>query len=311
MPYNLGDRLTFYDAAFIETGHLDEGGNKQFRKAVSREGAIQLAANGILSAAYKCWPDVILLVSAFFTPPDLLEVLRARGHKIVLLHTESPYQEDEQQLRAPWASVNLLNDPVNLESYRQFGPVAYMPHAYRESVHFPGGPGKRWDLTFTGTGFPSRIQFFEQMNLAGLDVKLAGFWADLDEASPLRRYVAAVDECIDNEDTAALYRQARTGINLYRREAEQAHVGEGWAMGPREVEMAACQLWFARDSRPESDQLFPMLPTFTEPGEAGELLRWALAHDAEREKAAAAAREAIADRTFENNARKLLAMIGD
>jgi hypothetical protein len=88
--YNLGDRLTFYDAAFIETGHLDEAGNKEFRKAVTREQAIQLAANGILSTAYKAWPEVVLLVSAFFTPPDLLECLRARKHKLVLLHTECP-----------------------------------------------------------------------------------------------------------------------------------------------------------------------------------------------------------------------------
>ena len=80
-------------------------------------------------------------------------------------------------------------------------------------------------------------------------------------------------------------------------------------MGPREVEMAACGLWFARDPRPESDDLFPMLPAFTSPAEAGELIHWGLRHPAAREKAAAAAREAVAGRTFEANARKLLAMI--
>ena len=80
-------------------------------------------------------------------------------------------------------------------------------------------------------------------------------------------------------------------------------------MGPREVEMAACGLWFARDPRPESDDLFPMLPAYTSPQEASEAIRWALAHEREREKAAAAARVAVSERTFSNNARKLLAML--
>lgn len=31
--------------------------------------------------------------------------------------------------------------------------------------------------------------------------------------------------------------------------------------------LAACGTFFARDPRPEGDELFPMLPTFTDPGE--------------------------------------------
>ena len=314
VAYNLGDRLSFYDAAFVETGAEDETGHKQFRKAVTREQAIELAANGILSAAYKFWPDVILLVSAFFTPPELLEILRARGHKIVILHSESPYQDDEQLVRAPYAHINLLNDPTNLAAYGEHGPAVYMPHACRPGVHYPppDGAARPYDLVFSGTGFPSRVEFFTAMDLAGLDVRLAGCWLDLPGDSPLRGWIDGDPEgCIDNDETAGLYRQAKCGVNFYRRESEQAHRGEGWAVGPREVEMAACGLWFARDPRPESDALFPMLPTFSSPAEAGELIRWALTHEAERDKAAAAARDAIADRTFENHARKLLAMIGN
>jgi hypothetical protein len=89
--FNLGDRLSFYDAAHIEADVTDAEGRAAMRKAMPREKAIELAANGILSSAYQCWPDVVLLVSAFFTPPALLDMMRGRGHKIVLLHTESPY----------------------------------------------------------------------------------------------------------------------------------------------------------------------------------------------------------------------------
>jgi hypothetical protein len=239
-------------------------------------------------------------------------MIRGRGVKVVLLHTESPYQDGEQLVRAAHADLNLVNDPVNLQAYQALGaPAAYMPHAHRPSVHHPDPRAfKMWDLSFIGTGFPSRVAFFEAMDLDGLDVRLAGPWMGLPEDSPLRQYADPNPEgCVDNEQTADIYRQSRAGLNFYRREAEDAHKGEGWACGPREIEMAACGLWFMRDPRPESDELFPMLPAFTGPEEAGKLLRWALAHPEDAAEAAGKARAAVAGRTFENHARKLLAML--
>ena len=311
--FNLGDRLSFYDAALLEAGDPDDQGRKCVRKAMTRGVAIETAADGIFRTLYKTWPHVVLLVSGFFTPPWMLDLIRDRGHKVVLLHTESPYQDDEQLMRAKCADINLVNDPVNLGAYQALGtPAAYMPHAYRPSVHHPAPPGSEpeHDLAFVGTGFPSRVKFFEQMNLEGLDVRLEGIWLDLPDESPLHDWVVSgADSCIDNPQTAGIYRSSRIGINFYRREGETPHTGEGWACGPREIEMAACGLFFARDPRPESDALFPMLPAYSTPQEAGELVRWYLAHPQHRELAAAAARAAIEDRTFRNHARKLLAML--
>ena len=283
------------------------------RKAMDRGTALETAAHEILRGAFLAWPDVVLLISAFWYPPYLLDALRGRGMKVVLLHTETPYQTGEQLERAAHADINLLNDPTGIELYRDLGaPAAYMPHAFRPGIHHPAPPGtaEKWDLAFVGTGFPSRVKFFEAMDLGDLAVRLAGPWLDLPEDSPLRDWTAtALDGCVDNTDTAAIYREARTGINLYRREGEDTWTGDAWAMGPREIELAACGLWFTRDPRPESDQLFPMLPSFTSPDEAGEQIRWALAHPDQRHEAAAKARAAIEDRTFENNARALMRMI--
>jgi hypothetical protein len=311
--FNLDRRLSFYDSALIAEDITTVDGRKAIHKALSHEQAVTLAAEGILSAAYRTWPDVILLVSAFFTPPDLLDMMRGRGHKVVLLHSESPYQDEEQLVRAAHADLNLLNDPVNIAAYRDLGvPAQYMPHAYRPKVHYPAaGAQKLWDLAFVGTGFPSRMRFFSQMDMRGLEVKLAGPWLDLPQDSPLRDWTSPTQEaCLDNAETAQVYRQARAGINFYRREGEDG-AAAGVAMGPREVEMAACGLFFLRDPRPEGDGLFPMLPAYTSPQEAGEQLRWWLAHDDSRGEAACKAREAVAGRTFENNARALLAMLGN
>ena len=310
--YELDARLRFYNATLAETGELLECGCPGVRKYLDREQAIQLAVDGVLGAAYRFWPQVILCVSAFFVPPWILEILRDRGHTIVMAMSESPYQDDFQLKMAQYADLTLLNDPVNIGAYREIGPAEYMPQAYRESVHYPAAPGgtPEYDLAFIGTGFPSRVAFFNQMDLAGLNVRLSGLWMDLPEDSPLRDWTATdADDCVDNDETASIYRRARTGINLYRTEAEDAHAGEGWACGPREIEMAASGLWFARDGRPESDQLFPMLPSFSSPAEASDLIRWAIAHPDERAAAAARARAAVAGRTFTEHAKQLLRLL--
>jgi hypothetical protein len=300
--YNLGDRLTFYDAAAIDAGHGD------YRKALTVEQAKQLAANGLLSTCYQYWPEVVLVVSAFFIPAHMLDLLRLRGHRVVLLHTESPYEDDRQIELAAHADLNLVNDPTNLERFRLQAPTLYAPHAYREMVHQPGPTtAPVSDLAFVGTGYPSRVEFFHNLDLDGLRVALAGNWMRLDFDDPLRHFVVHdINECFDNEDFVPYYRSARCGINLYRREANDDTLLLGATMGPREVEMAACGLFFLRDPRQEGDDVLPMLPTFTSPAEASELLRWYLARDGLRARLARRARDAVADRTFTNHATQLL-----
>lgn len=313
MTYNLDHRLTFYDAALLETGHFDDEGHPQIRKALDRDQAIGLAADGMLGAAMRWWPHVILCTSAFFTPPFVLEVLRSRGFKIVMLFTETPYQSEMQLKMAQFAHLNLVNDPCDIGRYRAVAPTEYMPHAYRPALHHPGDPDPELacDFAFVGTGFPSRMEFFEAMDFGDADVLLAGNWLGLQATqSPLLEYLAhEPDRCLDNEQAAAVYRSAKASLNLYRREAEDQNAGLGWAMGPREVEMAACGLWFMRDPRPESDEVFPMLPAFTDAGDASEKLRWFLQHDGYRWAAAREARAAIEDRTFENHAKRLLRLL--
>jgi hypothetical protein len=206
----------------------------------------------------------------------------------------------------------LLDDPTNLERFREVTRAEYFPQCYRPGVHRPGPPvdDMACDLGFVGTGFPSRVRFFEALDLRGIDTILAGNWQLLHEASPLRPFVVhKLDECLDNERAADLYRSARVGLNLYRREASQAATAAGVATGVREVEMAACGLLFLRDPRPEGDELLAMLPTFGSPEEAGEQLRWWLAHDDDREAAARKACEAVADRTFDALAARLLRLL--
>ena len=115
---------------------------------------------------------------------------------------------------------------------------------------------------------------------------------------------------LGRRDAADLDRSTKVSLNLYRKEAATPDLVDGWACGPREIELAACGAFFLREPRGESDQLFPMLPTFTEPAEVGDLARWWVAHPDERDTAARKAREAVAARTFRANAAELLQLCG-
>lgn len=303
VSFNFDDRLNFYTSACFQR----DGEIVQALK--SPQDAARLAAKGLEAACYRFWPDVVVVVSGFFIPPETLHLIRTRGHKIVMLHTESPYEDDVQLRRAPFADLNILNDPTNIDRFREVGPAAYIPHAYDPDIHHPqpAVDDARSDFCFVGTGYPSRIEFLEQVDFTGIDVALAGNWQGIKD-TPLEKHLAHdIDECCPNDQAAVLYASTKASANLYRKEASAT--ADGWAMGPREVELAALGTFFLREARGESDEVLPMLPTFDGPQDFTEQLRWWLAHDTAREEAARAARLAVADRTFSKNAARLLELL--
>ena len=282
-------------------------------KALEREDAIRIANQGLLAACYQYWPDIVVVMSGFFLTPETWGILATRPHHVVLWATESPYEDDRQAQPARYVDTVILNDPTNLGQMREVNPRTwYLPHSYDPDLHHPGpaDPDLVCDFGFVGTGFPSRMEFFEQVDWSGIDARFGGNWTWLDEDSPLRsRLLHPAEHCMDNADATRLYRSAAAGANLYRKEHSDGGHADGWAMGPREVELAACGSFFLREPRGEGDALLPSLPTFTEPGEFGELLRWWLRHPELRQAAAAAARMAVADRTFTNIAAKFLRLV--
>jgi spore maturation protein CgeB len=305
-PFNLGDRLSFYAGA-----ELNRDG--EYRLAFSLEAAAHLAAKGIQGVCYEFLPDVVLVVSCFFVPPEVLDLCRARGSKVVIVHLEEPYESDRELARAAHADLNLINDPTNLDEFTAVAPTVYMPAAYRPSLHRPGPvvPDAVSDFAFVGTGFPSRVEFFEAVDWAGIDVALAGNWADLDVDSPLRKFMAHdLAACCPNEEAVSLYRSTKVSANLYRQETSEGGHAAGWAMSPREVELAATGCFYLAEERAENRQVLPMVPTFTGPADFEDKLRWWLAHEDQRDAVAVAARAAVAPRSFQNNARELLRLLG-
>lgn len=296
---------------YFSYAYTDRDG--QIVKAHEEQEAIQLAAGQIKAACYDWWPDIVLVVSGFFMYPQLVEIMRARHRHVVLLCTESPYEDETQLTKAAWYDAVVVNDPTNLDAFSETcdGPALYAPHAYDPQVHYRAPAPHHADVSWIGTCYPSRARFLEQVDWTGLDVSFGGNFKDAPEC--LLQFVGHdPEDCVDNDVTAEVYRGSLASFNIYRTETngQLSDTADGWAMGPREVEMARCGLWFARQSRPESDEVFPMLPTFSNPHELGEQLRWAIANPDRRMMAVERAWAAVEDRTFPNNVRQLLQAIG-
>ena len=302
--YNLHDRLNFFARAHLR----DEDG--EFVKALKEDEAIHLAAAGLKQACYDWWPDVVVIISGFFIHSLLAEIMRSRGHKVVMVMTESPYEDDRQLEQADGVDVVVLNDPTNIDQFLDANPnTIYLPHCYDPALHHPGPSDFSADCVFVGTGFPSRVEFMQQVDWSGIDLGLAGNWRHVPD--DLAKFVVHDQtDCLPSERTADCYRGALTSFNLYRTESQRPELADGWAMGPREVELAASGCWMARQSRPEGDELFPMLPIFETPDQLGDLIRWALANPDKRRDAATRARAAVHDRTFDVNAKRLLSLLG-
>lgn len=314
MVYNTNERIRFFGDA------MTKGKYGQPEYMMNEEQAKLAAFEALGHHLYSFWPDIVVFVSGFYIRAQMLNLVRSRGHKVVIIHTESPYQDDEQLMRAQYASLNILNDPANIEEYKQLAPSIYIPHAYDPEVHYPGNGDKTFDFTFVGSMFGSRCKFFERMFYALGDewldrheIGLGGqAWTDprLD-GSPLLKYLEHErDEGVDNIEAADIARDTRVGINVYRVEGEDSHSGQGVAMGPREVELAACGTPFLRDSRPESDEVFPFLPTFQTPEGAADLLKWYMMQPKQAEFLGKKARRAVEDRTFDNNATTMMKALG-
>lgn len=301
--YRFDEVLELYSAVRMKRG-------RRYLPAFDEAGAQHLAGEHLQAACYRFWPDVIVFMSCFWIPPEVYGILTMRPQQhTVAWFTESPYEDDRQAHIAQYVDTVIVNDPVSVDTMRKVNPRSwYIGHAYDPELHKPGVGRDDWrcDVAFSGTGFPSRVQFLKDVDWSGINLRLGGMWVEL-KGDPLAgRLVHEIDTCLDNDETVTLYNSARAGFNLYRRETTDGGHCEGVAMGPREVEMAASELFFLRDSRPEGDEVLPMLPTFGEADDFTDKLRWWLAHDAERNEAARSARAAIADRTFEANAARLL-----
>ena len=278
---------------------------------------LRWASKDILPLALHHEPDWVIIVSGMFVHPDVLAWLKRCGFRVALVLTESPYDDGPQATRLGCVDVAFTNERASVPFLRQFSPhVYYLPHAYDPEKHShllppAGEAGAAHDVVFVGTGFAERVALLEAVDWSGIDLGLYGTWSLLAEGSPLMPCVCG--GITPNSETAALYRAAKVGLNLYRgshgygENAPQVTTGE--SVNPRMLELAANGVFTLSNHRAEQGELLPFLPTFETAPELADLVRYYLAHESERQAIAARLPGAVAARTFDQMATQVVATL--
>jgi hypothetical protein len=254
-----------------------------------------LAGQHALAMALWHKVDVVLAVSAMFLLPIVIQLMRQAGLTVVILFTESPYEVREVEV-AKMVSACWTNERSMLTKFRAANPMSgYLPHAWHPDRHKPGPqPGDEQfpahDVVFVGSAFHERVTWLSSIDWTGIDLGLYGMWNALAARSPLRKFVRG--QVISNAMTAALYRRAKVGLNLYRtsmgwgKDARQIQHAE--SLNPRAYELAACGAFSVSTYRSEIPDVFgDLVPTFETPAEASALIRSWLADEHGRARIAA------------------------
>jgi hypothetical protein len=261
------------------------------------------ACLGLFEKLLRFKIDAVIVVSGVLMPIDTLALLKEQVAVGVIL-TESPYLSEHEQTIASQADVVWTNERSFLPILKKVQSRSdYLPHAWLPGVHDKTGEQARsHDVVFVGTGFQERVDLLESVDWTGIDLGLYGNWPVSDE-SPLKSFV--VNGEIPNNQTAALYRHAKVGMNIYRTTAGIAMHGEGGhiehaeSLNPRAYELAATGSFHLSTPRDEVIEKFgPTVPTFTTSDELSSLLRYWLAHEDERMAVAARLPALVAEDTW-------------
>lgn len=252
--FDYHDRLSFYDVAL----QAWEARNPDFHW--EKEHARIFASEHLATEAVDFRPDVVLAVCGLSLHRRAYELLYKLGLPVVTLLTESPYLDETQadMLKVTKAAGAFTNDRVSVSAIANTAgiPVAYLPHSFDPSTHYPraAAPDQQSEVFFFGTLWPERkVLFAKLLDRPGFNI--GGTEIDLPEGSPIR--------IMDNAELAGRYCGTKVALNHHRtfsgigEDGHQQHVKAAYSLGPRAFEIAACGAFqLCDDTRPELDQVF-------------------------------------------------------
>lgn len=277
---------------------------------------IYLAGHGVIERALRHMVDWVLIIAGGYVHPDLVVLLRRARLKVAVLLTESPYANEDEKLMAERCNVVWTNERTSVQFFGQFcESVHYWQHAIDPDRHGPESNGDEvaaHDVVFVGTGWIERQELLHKIDWTGINFGLYGGWMLMGSRNRLRKHLCG--EIITNSMTAELYRKAKVGLNIHRtsmgwgREVE--HIETAESLNPRCYELAACGCFFICDARAELSDVFGgLVPTFETAREAGDLIRYYLAHEGERAWIAMLLPAKVREHTFDHRVAGMLRVL--
>lgn len=283
--------------------------------SVFTDGLVHAAVDLGIEYAHGGWdvPELQEQIAAF--APDLLFVVHGRrfaqrfqdlrgfGIPTAVWLLDEPYEVDETSRWASRFDHVFINDPATLDRHQD---ASYLPVCYDSLVHCAGTGARLHAVGFIGGGNSTRDRYLGALARAGLlAYVVGGEWSDPSvQARCLSGNIAP-------SQTAALYRQTRIILNVFR---EQHHFNArgtaATSLNPRVYEALACGALVVSEWRPEVDALVPELPTFRTEAECVDRIAHLLAHPDEAEAIRKACAARMQPHTYAARLRTVLAAVG-
>lgn len=280
------------------------------------------ASHRTVAMAMAFRPDLILFISGTIFPPAVAAMLGQYTQTAVWL-TESPYQDEGEYAiqsfyRHAFTNERLMVGRIRAKRIEDGHPspdtVHYLPHAFDPMRHYPREivpSAYRSDVCFIGSPFPERQALLNGVDWTGIDFRAKGVFG----SQAIEDTMTLLPDNVPNEETQLYYAGAAININHHRliryygREGE-IDAGEAESLNPRVYELAAGRCFqICDDSRPELAELFgDSIPTYShrDPADLERVIRYYLAHPAERERCAREAFERVQRHTVEARMRFVL-----
>ena len=308
----LGYHITDVDYAEIwgnlsDLHHLDYSSDTDKRWLMERAGA------EILFETVKCQPDLAIVIDGTQVHDIFWEWTQRLKIPTAVVMTECPYHDGANAYIATQCTFPFANDRL---SAAKMG-IPYLPMAYTEEIHHPMLVTENFhsDVVFAGSGFKERVEFLEQVDWAGIDLRLLGYF-QLGCNSPIAKFYDESRVGVPNHEVAWHYSGAKIVLNLERTSFDWAgtdHIAGRGSVGPRIYEAAACGCCIAsQDLVPELRELLgDAYISFDTPEELSKLLPCWLADEQadDREDMGWRAYQAIQGHSYLDRARELLRIV--
>jgi hypothetical protein len=231
---------------------------------VFTQGLVHAAEDLGVAYAHADWSTPGLDVQVQRFNPDLLFVVHGRKFsqrwtrlwkRSAVWLLDEPYEVDDTRTFSSNFDHVFVNDPATLDRHPR---ASYLPVCSDPRVQYPGTESQTRDVGFIGGGNPTRDRYLAALAHAGLlSYVVGGAWADPD----VNRLCLSPN--INPGATAALYRQTRIVVNVFR-EVHHFNAAKipATSLNPRVYEALACGALVVSEWRPEVDTLVPELPTF-------------------------------------------------
>jgi spore maturation protein CgeB len=281
------------------------------------------ASNMIVVDAVQHLAQWVVITSAMGFHPEALVLLQRIGVKIATIITESPYDDDLVGDIVKLSDLVFTNDLTSAERHPEWRYLAAAIDPYRHHPQLPDGTMRNHDVVVVGTGWQERVRTMAQMDWAGINLGIYGFWPQLREddesvnggmpkaegmefdahaAQVLSKFYT--QEPTENHETAQLYAGAKICINQHR----YHHLAR--SANPRCYEVLACAggllLTDYREDLPEILGERWREFVYRDARELEQKIRYYLAHEQERVELVQYGLERVTNETFDARVQTLL-----